>query len=57
MTLRQFLDFTKHVPAADVTRAVNTILASGPAPRTRAEYLRFRMIVWLELQGRLRPSA
>jgi hypothetical protein len=28
MTLRQFLDFTKHVPAADVTRAVNTILAS-----------------------------
>ena len=37
MTLRQFVDFTRHVPAEDVTRAVNTILASGPAPRTRAE--------------------
>lgn len=57
MTLRQFLDFTKDVPAVEVTKAVDTVLASGPAPRTRAEYLRFRMIVWLELQGRLRPSA
>ena len=56
MTLRQFLDSTKDVPAAEVTRAVNTILASGPAPRTRAEYLRFRMIVWLHLRGRLRPT-
>lgn len=56
MTLRQFLDFTKDVPAAEVTRAVNTVLASGPAPRTRDEYLRFRMIVWLHLRGRLRPT-
>ena len=57
MTLRQFLDVTKNVPAAEVTRAVKRVLAGGAAPRTRDEYLRFRMIVWLELQGRLRPNA
>ena len=57
MTLQQFLSVTKDVPPAKVTHAMDTVLAGGPPPQTTSEYLRFRALVWLELQGRLEHTA
>lgn len=57
MTLQQFLSVTKDVPPAKVTHAMDTVLAGGPPPCTPPEHLRFRALVWLELQGRLEHPA
>ena len=57
MTQNQFLSVTKDVPPAKVSQAMDAVLAGGPPPRTPEESLRFRLLVWLELQGRLQHSA
>ena len=57
MTQGQFLDATKDIPPQDVQRAVTRVLANGAQPQDQGQSRRFRLLVWLELQGRLRSSA
>ncbi len=56
MTPQQFLDQTRTYPRADVERAEATVLAGGELPVEPDALRRFRLLVWLELQGKLRRT-
>ncbi len=53
MTSQQFLEHTKRYPRNEVERAEAAILVNGERPVRPDELRRFRLLVWMELEGRL----